>query len=312
AQASEEYTKESAPQPHGGTGRGLHIVQPVGSTINIIEGSTSCEQRLDLGDTIPSMVQADDIHGTGGVDLGAWCVSSSHLLQFFIIFPSADVRFCEVVTTAQGEIITLESDSVPFHPLNTHSAGAARSPGSNSQSHGFSASQGIFVHPISRQYRDVLGVYLPVTFEIFDRRPNIDKEVDKQLYAVEIRAGMSAKRTVFSKTYNSVGVYTEKVQIQVSVNYAPGVGFVFDPYCSPVWPRVLRFLRPLTVDSWHRVRRFIPFGLERQLHGSHVDHCVPTSASIGPAATFEEDSIRLAGRRLQYGQERGILGGWSR
>jgi len=192
AQASEEYTKESAPQPHGGTGRGLHIVQPVGSTINIIEGSTSCEQRLDLGDTIPSMVQADDIHGTGGVDL--------------------------VVTTAQGEIITLESDSVPFHPLNTHSAGAARSPGSNSQSHGFSASQGIFVHPISRQYRDVLGVYLPVTFEIFDRRPNIDKEVDKQLYAVEIRAGMSAKRTVFSKTYNSVGVYTEKVQIQ----YGPG------------------------------------------------------------------------------------------
>jgi len=64
----------------------------------------------------------------------------------------------------------------------------------------------------------VLGVYLPVTFEIFDRRPNIDKEVDKQIYAVEIRAGMSAKRTVFSKTYNSVGVYTEKVQIQVRVN----------------------------------------------------------------------------------------------
>ena len=222
----EEYTKESGPRPHGGTGRGLHIVQPVGSTINIIEGSTSCEQRLDLGDTIPSMVQADDIHGTGGVDLGA-CVSLSYLLRYFNIIPSSYTRFYEVVTTVRGEIITLESDSVPFHPLNTHSAGAARSPGSNSQAHGFSASQGIFVHPISRQYRDVLGVYLPVTFEIFDRRPNINNEDDKQIYEVEIRAGMSAKRTVFSKTYNSVGVYTEKVQIQVRVyRFAPVVGFI--------------------------------------------------------------------------------------
>ncbi len=143
--------ESSKPRPHGGSGRGLHVVQPFGSSLHIIEGSTSCEQTIDLGKAIPSMVQADDVHGTGGLDL--------------------------VVTTVRGEILTLESDVVPYHPLNVWSAGVSRAPGSgNAQTHGFSSSQGIFVHPISRQFRDVLGIYVPITFEIFDRRPGVDEE----------------------------------------------------------------------------------------------------------------------------------------
>ena len=182
------------PRPHGGSGRGLHIVQPVGSTLHIIEGSTSCEQTMDVGDTIPSMVQADDVHGTGGLDL--------------------------VVTTLQGEILTLESDVVPYHPLNVWSAGVARSPGSNNaQAHGFSSTQGIFVHPISRQFRDILGVYVPITFEIFDRRPSIKDEEDRRVYQVEVRAGMSAKRTVYTRTFNATGVYTERIQIPFGPGY---------------------------------------------------------------------------------------------
>jgi hypothetical protein len=181
------------PRPHGGSGRGLHVVQPVGSLLHIIEGSTSCEQMIDVGDSIPSMVQADDVHGTGGLDL--------------------------VVTTSQGEILTLESDVVPYHPLNVWSAGVARSPGSpNAQAHGFSSTQGIFVHPISRQFRDILGVYVPITFEIFDRRPNVKNEENRRVYQVEVRAGMSAKRTVHERTYNATGVYTERIQIP----YGPG------------------------------------------------------------------------------------------
>ena len=181
------------PRPHGGSGRGLHIVQPIGSVLHLIEGSTSCEQTIDVGDTIPSMVQADDVHGTGGLDL--------------------------VVTTSQGEILTLESDVVPYHPLNVWSAGVARAPGSgNAQAHGFSSTQGIFVHPIARQFRDVLGIYIPITFEIFDRRPSIKDEVDKRVYQVEIRAGMSAKRAVFWHVYDAPGVYTERIQIP----YGPG------------------------------------------------------------------------------------------
>jgi len=181
------------PRPHGGSGRGLHVVQPLGSTLHIIEGSTSCEQTIDVGDSIPAMVQADDVHGTGGLDL--------------------------VVTTSQGEILTLESDVVPYHPLNVWSAGMTRVPGSsNAQAHGFSSTQGIFVHPISRQFRDILGIYVPITFEIFDRRPSIKNEENRRQYQVDVRAGMSVKRTVFSHTYDAPGVYTEKIQIP----YGPG------------------------------------------------------------------------------------------
>ncbi|KAL9184345.1 hypothetical protein ACHAXT_002431 [Thalassiosira profunda] len=181
---------ETNPRPHGGAGRGVHVVQPLGSTLHIIEGATACEQTIDVGDTIPAMVQADDVHGTGGLDL--------------------------VVTTSQGEILTLESDVVPYHALNVWSAGVSRAPGShNAQAHGFSSSQGIFIHPISRQFRDILGIYVPVTFEIFDRRRDADPG---RTYQVDVRAGMNAKRTVFSHTYDDPGVYTERIQIP----YGPG------------------------------------------------------------------------------------------
>lgn len=198
SEASKPYhgaDDSSKPRPHGGSGRGLHVVQPLGSMLHIIEGSTSCEQMIDVGDAIPSMVQADDVHGTGGLDL--------------------------VVTTSKGEILTLESDVVPYHPLNVWSAGVARAPGSsNAQAHGFSSTQGIFVHPISRQFRDILGIYVPITFEIFDRRPSVGNgdSKSKQVYQVEVRAGMSVKRIVLQHTYNEPGVYTERI----SIPYGPG------------------------------------------------------------------------------------------
>ena len=192
--AAADFTASSQPRPHGGAGRGVHIVQPLGSTLYIIEGSTACSQTVDVGDTIPSMVQADDVHGTGGLDL--------------------------VVTTSRGEILTLESDTVSYHPLNVWNAGVTRAPGSsNAQAHGFSSTQGIFVHPMSRVWRDILGVYIPITFEIYDRRPNIANEPNRQVYEVEVRAGMSAKRTIFYRSYNTTGVYTERVQIPFGPGY---------------------------------------------------------------------------------------------
>jgi len=189
-----EAAKQRSSSSHGGNGRGLHIVQPLESTLHIIEGSTSCAQAIDVGDHIPSMVQADDVHGTGGLDL--------------------------VVTTEKGEILTLESEVVQYHPLNVWNAGVTRTPGSNNaQAHGYSSTQGIFVHPIARQFRDILGIYVPITFEIFDRRPNIENEPNRRVYQVDIRAGMSAKRTIFSKTYASTGVYTERIQIPFGPGY---------------------------------------------------------------------------------------------
>ena len=194
AAAKPDFTASSQPRPHGGAGRGIHVVQPLGSSLYIIEGSTACSQTVNVGDTIPSMVQADDVHGTGGLDL--------------------------VVTTSRGEILTLESDTVSYHPLNVWNAGVTRAPGSsNAQAHGFSSTQGIFVHPMSRVWRDILGVYIPITFEIFDKRPNIANEPNHQVYEVEVRAGMSAKRTIFFRSYNTTGIYTERVQIPFGPGY---------------------------------------------------------------------------------------------
>lgn len=115
------------------------LVQPMGQHVHIVEGSTSCAQSIDVGEQIPSPVMADDVHGTGGLDL--------------------------VVTSSRGDILTLQSDVVPYHPLNIWNSGESRSPSSsNAQTHGFSAKQGIFVHPISRQFRNILGIYVPITF----------------------------------------------------------------------------------------------------------------------------------------------------
>jgi hypothetical protein len=187
-----KYTKP-VPNPtdkprHGGNAGGLHIVQPVESNLIIMEAASGCFQSISIGDEILAMVQADDVHGTNSLDL--------------------------VVSTASGNIVTLESQS-PFHPLNVWNNGEMRGR-TNSFAHGYSASQGIFVHEISRQFRDIFGVYVPVTFEIFDNRPNIQNEPDKRVYNVEIREGTS--RTLFRKTYAVTGVYTERVYIP----YGPG------------------------------------------------------------------------------------------
>jgi hypothetical protein len=112
--------------------------------------------------------------------------------------------------------VTLESQS-PFHPLNTWNHGEIRGR-QNSFSHGYSASQGIFVHGRSRQYRDIFGVYVPVTFEIFDNRPNIQNEPDKRVYHVEIRDGTASSRLLMRKIFNDPGVYTERIYIP----YGPG------------------------------------------------------------------------------------------
>jgi len=176
--------------PHGGSAAGLHIVQPVGSNLIVIEAGSGCTQSISIGQEILAMVQVDDVHGTNSLDL--------------------------VITTASGNVITLESQA-PFHPLNTWNHGEMRGR-MNAFSHGYSASQGIFVHDISRQFRDIFGVYVPVTFEIFDNRPNIEQEPDKKIYLVEIRNGKSSSRVLFRKTYTQTGVYTERLYIP----YGPG------------------------------------------------------------------------------------------
>ncbi|KAG7355106.1 FG-GAP repeat-containing protein [Nitzschia inconspicua] len=175
--------------PHGGRSGGLHIVQPVDTHLVIVEGGSGCVQSIEIGEDILSMVQADDVHGTNKLDL--------------------------VVSTITGNVVTLESQA-PYHPLNVWNGGELRSRTGGS-AHGYSASQGIFVHEVSRQYRDIFGVYIPVTFEIFDNRPNIQNEPDKRKYKVEVREGTS--RLLFVKEYSASGVYTERLFIASGPGY---------------------------------------------------------------------------------------------
>jgi len=175
--------------PHGGSAGGLHVVQPIDTYLVIVEGGSGCTQSIEVGEKIDSAVQADDIHGTNKLDL--------------------------VISTVFGNVITMESEA-PFHPLNVWNNGELRSR-TNAAAHGYSASQGIFVHEVSRQYRDIFGVYVPVTFEIFDNRPNIQNEQDKRKYNVEIKAATSL--SVFRKEIESPGIYTERVYIPFGPGY---------------------------------------------------------------------------------------------
>lgn len=180
--------KDDAP-PHGGSRNGIHIVFPVESNIVVMEGGSGCAQTISVGDEVLAMVQADDVHGTGGLDL--------------------------VVTTSTGNVITLES-AAPYHPLNVWNNGEVRGR-TNAFAHGYSASQGIFVHGVSREYRDIFGVYIPITFEIFDNRPNIKNEPDRRVYNFEVHIGTS--RPIFRKTFNKVGVFTERMYIPDGPGY---------------------------------------------------------------------------------------------
>ena len=187
--SSSSKRRDDSKVPHGGTAGGLHVVQPIDTHLVIVEGGSGCTQSIEIGEKIDSMVQADDVHGTNKLDL--------------------------IISTASGNVVTLESEA-PFHPLNVWNNGEQRSR-TNGAVHGYSGSQGIFVHEVSRQYRDIFGVYVPVTFEIFDNRPNIRSEPDKRKYNIEIKTGTS--KLVFAKSFRAPGIYTERLYIPFGAGY---------------------------------------------------------------------------------------------
>eukprot|EP00934_Nitzschia_sp_Nitz4_P009383 Nitzschia sp. Nitz4//scaffold46_size129759//32506//33270//NITZ4_003491-RA/size129759-processed-gene-0.217-mRNA-1//-1//CDS//3329552565//9373//frame0 len=152
-------------------------------TLLSLEAVTGCSQTIVVGEEVQAMVQADDLHGNEQLDL--------------------------VATTVSGNVVTLSS-SVPYHPLNVWNSGEVRGR-TNAFAHGYSSSQGIFVSGFSRTYRDIFGVFIPVTFTLFDNRPNIANEPNRQVYNVEVRVGMS--QVIFRKTYNKVGTFTERLYI---------------------------------------------------------------------------------------------------
>jgi hypothetical protein len=73
-------------------GVGLHVVvAALDGQLYFIEGTTGCADRLDLGESAYTMVLADDITGSGRLEL--------------------------LATTRTGHAYLLSTDT-PFHPLN--------------------------------------------------------------------------------------------------------------------------------------------------------------------------------------------------
>ncbi|CAN0306385.1 unnamed protein product, partial [Hapterophycus canaliculatus] len=81
---------------HRGVGGGLHLLAPSeDGHVFVIEATTGCVNKIDLGERVRSMVLADDVDGDGTLDL--------------------------VMGTMSGEVVAL-STNMPFHPLNAWSS----------------------------------------------------------------------------------------------------------------------------------------------------------------------------------------------
>jgi hypothetical protein len=99
-----------------------------------------CADTLDIGETAHAMVLADDISGTGKMDL--------------------------LVATINGNIYCIAT-AAKYHPLKSWPTQVL---GSN----GFVARwnwEGIYATAGTRIPRDVRGLHLPVRFTILDKRP---------------------------------------------------------------------------------------------------------------------------------------------
>ena len=80
------------PQPIGGGGGGLHVVVPASDGhVYVVEGATGCANRVDIGEEVHAMPLAEDVSGSGTMDL--------------------------VVATATGDVAVFDT-GVPYNALN--------------------------------------------------------------------------------------------------------------------------------------------------------------------------------------------------
>ena len=168
----------------------------------VLDSESVCAHTVDLGEPSFSMVLAEDIAGSGVVDL--------------------------LATTSGGSVYAFRTSS-RYHPLKSWP----------SQSNGNGAAcctsrwnwEGIYATATSRIPRDVRGVAVPVRFTIMDRRPILKKNgsdlVDNELVAVRggrykvsiVLSGVGAKEMNagdapvigMSDVFNASGTYTMEI-----------------------------------------------------------------------------------------------------
>lgn len=157
----------------------------------VIDALTGCADSLDLGEPSHAMVLADDIAGTGHLDL--------------------------LVATTGGNVYAIRTAS-KFQPLK---AWPAQVPGTGTA--GFTARwnwEGIYATALSRVPRDVRGEAVPVRFTIIDKRPALPGgkqhgpyKVSVTLQGVGVKEMGSGDQPVIgmSDLVNITGTYTLEV-----------------------------------------------------------------------------------------------------
>ena len=114
---------------------GVHIIQAVDSIIFVIAASKSCLEKIDVGKSISTTPQINDLYGNGD--------------------------FSVIVTTTSGDVILLDARGYLIRPINKNYRADA---------HGqVVVSSGIRFYQEAK-VRNFMGMYISVTFEIIDEK----------------------------------------------------------------------------------------------------------------------------------------------
>ncbi|CAL8462321.1 g1854 [Coccomyxa elongata] len=169
-------------------GRALHaVVQSYDGHLYAIDGITGCADTVDVGETAYAMVLADDMDGSGRMDL--------------------------VLATMNGNVYCFETGA-SYHPLKAwpsqvleHSGLVARYDW-----------EGVYAVASSRVPRDVRGQTLAVRFEIIDKRPRTalggspSRNITKGPYSVAVKlqgVGIEEMKAGDQPVIGTVSVYQE-------------------------------------------------------------------------------------------------------
>jgi hypothetical protein len=168
---------------------GLQLVVVAGDGfLYVVDGITGCADSLDVGEPSRAMVLADDLAGTGRLDL--------------------------LVTTTGSTLYSIRT-AATYQPLK---AWTSQSLGGASPLVARWNWEGVYTMADSRVPRDVRGEYVPVRFKVVDRRPKVNGKkgpykVSATLQGVGVKDMNTGDRPVIGMADNVNGTGTFVLEV---------------------------------------------------------------------------------------------------
>ena len=136
------------------------------------------------------------------IDISSGCSQKIHFTGELSSMQLADLdgngSLGLVGTLASGGVVTVESQEEK--PLVSPSK--------------LLSSCGVVLNEKSRRRRNIFGVSIPITFEIFDNSLEANKR-----FHIEMRVARSLGKVIFRRTYTEIGEYTEKIMLPLPPGY---------------------------------------------------------------------------------------------